>query len=346
VARVWLATAEHGLMHSTAGSVSYCINAAVKRPTNQFVSAFTQATADIADHDLHAYHFSSSRVELSTFPLALAAVGASGASAAPTPPFLLDGEPAARLTTDLRVVAGRLPVPAAGVLEVVVTQATADQLHPALGAALPIPAVAGRQAPVVRVVGIVQTLGSVFPTNRAVFDPANQDMVWYWAQSHPLAYVLTSDEAIGSYAYDWAQLAPVEPFYTPPLPGTPLSPSENPTLWQAWWIGTTDYAQMDARDVTTFLSHTAPDPSPRLNHLLDVSPLAQQSGFAPGGHLRRVLRGEPRRCGRNSPVHSLQLAPRRPLRGRPGGDPMAARGPAGGAPAAADRRAARPRPGD
>jgi hypothetical protein len=173
-------------------------------------------------------------------------------------------------------------VPAVGVLEVVVTQATVDQLHLVLGAALPIPAVAGRQAPVVRVVGIVQTLGTVFPTNRVAFDPANQDMVWYWAQSHPLAYVLTSDEAIGTYAYDWAQIAPVEPFYSPPPPGTPLSPSENPTLWQAWWIGTTDYAQMDARDVTAFLSHTAPDPSPRLNHLLDVSPLAQQSSFAPG----------------------------------------------------------------
>jgi hypothetical protein len=287
VGRGLLLTAEHGLMHSISDSVSYCINAAVKRPTNQFISAFTQATADIAAHELHAYHFSSSRVELSTFPVARAAVGASagasgGASAGPTPPFLLDGEPAARLATDLRVVEGRLPMAAAGVLEVVVTQATADELHLALSAPLPITPIAGQQAPLVRVVGIVQTVGTVFPTNRVAFDPANQDMVWYWAQSNPLAYVLTSDEAIGTYAYDWAQVAPVEPFYSPPPPGTPLPPSEKPTLWQAWWIGTTAYAQMDARDLTAFVSHTAPDPSPRLNQLLDVPSLVQQTGFAPG----------------------------------------------------------------
>jgi hypothetical protein len=267
VGRVMLATAQHGLLHARSGTVSYCINAAVGRPTAQFIAAFTQATADIADHELRAYHFSSSRVEISTFPLALAA--------ASTPPFLLDGEPAVGLTTDLHVVAGRLPVPAAGVLEVVVTQATADQLHLTLGASLPIPALAGRQAPVVRVVGIVQTLGTVFPTNRTAFDPANQDGVWYWAQSHPLDEVLTSTEAIGTYAYDWAQINPAPP-------AEQYGTSENSLLWQAWWIGTTDVARMDAQALIAFLSHRAQDPSPRLNQLLDVSPLAQQTGFAPG----------------------------------------------------------------
>src|SRR5262249_13732244 len=163
-------TAQHGLLHARSGSVSYCINAGASRPTTQFIAAFTQATTDIAAHELHAYSFNSSRVELSTFPLALAG---EGASAAPTPPFLLDGEPEARLATDLRVVEGRLPVPEVGVLEAAVTQATADQLHLALGTLLPIPTLAGQQAPVVRVVGIVQTLGSVFPTNRVAFDPAN-----------------------------------------------------------------------------------------------------------------------------------------------------------------------------
>lgn len=87
---------------------------------------FMQATANIEASDLHAYHFSSSRVEVSTLALARAA---GGASAARTPAFLLDGEEASRLTTDLRVVEGRLPAPAVGVLEVVVTKASADQLH-------------------------------------------------------------------------------------------------------------------------------------------------------------------------------------------------------------------------
>jgi hypothetical protein len=199
VGRVVLAAAQHGLLHTRAGTVSYSIGAAVARPTTEFIAAFTQATADIAAQELRAYHFGSSRIEISTLPVALAhrdaSAGTSGATAASTPPFLLDGEPAARLADDLRVVAGQLPVPTAGVLDVVVTQATADQLYLALGTDLPVPVLSGWQAPVVRVVGIVQTTGTVFPTNRATFDPANMDMVSNWAQSHPLAYVLTRDSA-------------------------------------------------------------------------------------------------------------------------------------------------------
>ena len=277
VARVLLVTSQLGLglVQSNSGSVSYYLSAAVERPTDQFVSAFTQATADIAADDLHAYHFRSSRVEISTLALARAA---GGASAAPTPAFLLDGEEASRLATDLRVVEGRLPAPAVGVLEVVVTQATADQLHLALGAALPIAALAGEPPPLVRVVGIVQTVGTVFPTNRAGFDPANQDSVWNYAQSHPLDYVLTSDEAIGTYAYDWAQIASVQQFFSQASGSNPLPPSANP-LWQAWWIGTAEYARMDARDLTAFLSHAVPDPSMHLNQLLGVPPLAKLSGF-------------------------------------------------------------------
>ncbi len=285
VGRGLLLAAQHGLLHARAGTVSYSIGAAVERPTAQFISVFMQATTDIAGHELRAYHFSSSRVEFSTLPLALAAAGPLGTSAASTPPFLLDGEPATRLTTDLRVVAGRLPVPAVGVLEVVATQATADQLHLALGAPLPIAALAGQQAPLVRVVGIVQTVGTVFPTNRVMFDPANMDSVSNYAQSHPLDYVLTSDAAIGTYAYDWAQIETVEPFYSHASGPNPVPPSANPPLWQAWWIGTTDYAQMDAQAFTAFVSHRAPDPSPRLNQLLTLlgaPALVQQAGFAPG----------------------------------------------------------------
>ena len=150
VARVLLVTSQLGLglVQSNSGSVSYYLSAAVERPTNQFVSAFMQASANIEASDLHTYHFSSSRVEISTLALARAAVGA----AAPTPAFLLDGEEASRLTTDLRVVEGRLPAPAVGVLEVVVTKASADQLHLVLGAALPITALAGEPPPLVRAI--------------------------------------------------------------------------------------------------------------------------------------------------------------------------------------------------
>jgi hypothetical protein len=276
VERVLLATGEHGLMHSHAGSVSYYLNAAVARPTNHFISAFMRATDDIAADDLRAYHFSASRVEFSTYPLALAAVGAP---AAPTPAFLLDGEPVAHLATDVRLIEGRLPIPDAGALEVVVTQATASRLHLALGAALSIAALDGQQAPQVRVVGIVQTVGAAFPTNRAGFDPENQDSVWNYAQSNPLDYVLTSDEAIGAYTYDWAQIATVQQFYSRASGASPLPPSEGPPLWQAWWIGTTEYARMDAQDLNAFVLHDVPDASTHLNQVLGVPPLAQQTGF-------------------------------------------------------------------
>lgn len=246
VGRVLFVTGEHGLVQSPFGGITYFIRAAVERPTTRFISAFMQATADIETSDLHAYHFRSSRVELSTFPLALASRDASAAS---TPTFLLDGEPATRLVPDLRVVAGRLPMPAVDVLEVVVTRATADRLHLTLGAAIPIAARALQQAPLVRVVGIVQTVGTVFPTDRAGVAPDNQDSVWYYAQDHPLDSVLTSDEAIGAYAYDWAQVAPV-----------PWFSSDNPPLWQALWVGTAEYAQMASQDVTAFVLHAVPAP--------------------------------------------------------------------------------------
>jgi hypothetical protein len=70
-----------------------------------------------------------------------------------------------------------------------------------------------------------------------------------------------------------------------------LYPSEKPTLWQAWWIGTTDYAQMDTKVLTAFVSHTAPDPSSRLNQLLGAPLLVQQTGFAPGGTFAHFYEG-------------------------------------------------------
>ena len=268
VGRVLFVTGEHGLVQSPWGGVTYFLRAAVERPTTQFITAFTQATAGIEASDLRTYHFRSSRVEFSTLPLALAGLSTS---TGPTPAVLLDGEPATRLDTDLRVFEGRLPQPSAGVLEVVVTSETANQLHLTLGATLPFTALANQQAPLVRVVGIVQTVGTVFPTDRAGVAPDNQDSVWYYAQDHPLDYVLTSDEAIGAYTYDWAQLASV-PWFSSPS-------SDNPPLWQALWVGTAEYAQMASQDVTTFVSHAVPAPTMHLNQLLGVPPLAKLSGF-------------------------------------------------------------------
>lgn len=39
---------------------------------------------------------------------------------------------------------------------------------------------------------------------------------------------------------------------------------------------------MDVQALTAFVSHRAPDPSPRLDQLLDAQALAQQAGFDPG----------------------------------------------------------------
>src|SRR5262249_35414323 len=164
--------------------------ASVKQPTTSFIDAFTQATADIAAHELRPYQFTTTRIEVSTLPftLAEAATGSSGSASADAtlPAVLLDGEPTARLSDDLRVVVGRLPEPSTSVLEVVVTQATANQFHLSLGDVLPITALPGQPAPQVRVVGIAETTGGAFPTDRVAFDPVNPDGVWYWAQTNSL----------------------------------------------------------------------------------------------------------------------------------------------------------------
>jgi len=207
--RVALMVGLPDLVSTSHGLHPYCLSAAVDRPTSSFITAFMQGTADIGAGELHAYHFRTSRVEISTFPLALAGTTAH------LPAFLLDGEPAAHLTTDLRVVQGRLPVPSASVLEVVLPQATADQLHLTVGALVPI---AAPTAPLVHVVGIVQQVDTAFPTNRRAMDPVNEDRVRYYAQSNPLDYILTSDEAIGAYTFDWSQVKSAFQL-TPTLPG-------------------------------------------------------------------------------------------------------------------------------
>ncbi len=98
--RVALMVGLPDLVSTSHGLHPYCLSAAVDRPTSSFITAFMQGTADIGAGELHAYHFRTSRVEISTFPLALAGTTAH------LPAFLLDGEPAARLTTDLHVVQG------------------------------------------------------------------------------------------------------------------------------------------------------------------------------------------------------------------------------------------------
>lgn len=156
------------LVSTSPGLNTYCLSVAVERPTSQFITTFTRGTADSGAGELHLYHLRTSRVEISTYPLALAG------PAAHSPAVLLDGEPAARLATDLHVVQGRWPVPSASVLEVVLTQTTADQLHLAVGSLVPI---AAPTEPLVRVVGIVQQVGTAFPMNRGVKDLVSQDQV-------------------------------------------------------------------------------------------------------------------------------------------------------------------------
>src|SRR5262249_10017281 len=152
-----LPAGQHGLMDTHADAASYSMSASVKHPTTSFIDAFTQATADIAAHELHPYQFTTTRIEISTLPFTLAEAAASSSASATAdanlPAVLLDGEPTARLTHDLRVVTGRLPEPSTSVLEVMVTHATANQLHLSLGDALPITALPGQQAPQVQVVG-------------------------------------------------------------------------------------------------------------------------------------------------------------------------------------------------
>jgi hypothetical protein len=275
--RVAFAAGLPDLVSSNPGLGTYCLSAAVERPTSSFITTFLQGTADIGAHELHAYHLRTSRVEISTYPLALAG------PIALLPAVLLDGEPASRLGTDLRMVQGRWPVPSESRLEVVLTQTTAEQLHLTIGSLVPIAAPA---EPLVRVVGIVQQVGTVFPTNRSSYqmNPDSADQVRYYAQENPLDYILTSDEAIGAYAFDWSQVKSVEPFFVGSGPGAkPLPPGDGPPLWQAWWIATADFSQMGAQDLNAFfnafLFNTLPDPTVRLSQLLGEHQLSQQTGF-------------------------------------------------------------------
>ena len=276
--RVAFAVGLPNLVSSNPGLGTYCLSAAVERPSSSFITTFLQGTADIEAHELHAYHLRTSRVEISTYPLALAV------AIAHLPAVLLDGESASRLGTDLRMVQGRWPVPSESRLEVVLTQTTAEQLHLTIGSLVPIAAPA---EPLVRVVGIVQQVGAVFPTNHSSsqMNPDSADQVRYYAQENPLDYVLTSDEAIGAYAFDWSQVKSVEPFFVGSGPGEtkPLPPGDGPPLWQAWWIATADFSQMGAQDLNAFfnafLFNTFPDPTVRLSQLLGEHQLSQQTGF-------------------------------------------------------------------
>ena len=172
--------------------------------------------------------------------MALAAVRASGTSAA-TPAFLLDGEPAARLATDLRVVAGRLTVPAVGVLEVVLTQGTADELHLTLGAPLPIPVLAGQQAPCAHGRDRADSQQRV-PNQSVGLRPGQYGLRMVLGAVPPARLRPHQRRGRWLYAYDWAQIKTVEQFYSQGSGPNPVSPSVNPPLWQAWWIGTTVYA--------------------------------------------------------------------------------------------------------
>ena len=199
-------------------------------------------------------------------------------SAAPTPAFLLDGEEASRLATDLRVVEGRLPVPAVGVLQGGGHEGSGGPAPPRPRRSPP-DHHARRKAAAARARGRYRPDGRHrVPDEFGSVHPANQDSVWNYAQSHPLDYVLTSDEAIGTYAYDWLSIC-IGGAVLFSTSGNNSPPAERDPLWQAWWVGTTEYARMDARDLTAFLSHAVPDPTMRLNQLLGEPPLAKLSGF-------------------------------------------------------------------
>jgi hypothetical protein len=183
------------------------------------------------------------------------------------------------------------------VLEVVVTQTTADQLHLALGAVVGITANPAQLAPLVRVVGIVQLLTTTFPMDRQSNDLVSSDVVSGYAEQHPLDYVLTSTEAIGAYPFDWSQVTSLQTFYNHGGPSAqPLPPSKNPPLWQAWWMAQANFAQMTPQEFTAFFwrINTSPstDASPRLNQLLSEQVSPQQTGFVPADTTALFYQGD------------------------------------------------------
>jgi hypothetical protein len=263
------------------------------QPTQALVDEYARRLDGIRSGVMRPFHLGQPRLLLNTLPLLLN----TGGSTSRRSVSIIDGAPAQTLVSDLGVLQGRLPHPRPDALEVVVGAATAAALHLAPGTVLPLGAAgAGAQTPVVRVVGIVALATPTFsyPLNPQKIGGSLVNIIAGVATptfSYPLnpqagfgpplgstTYypVVTSNEAILAYSYDWSQVARARPSGSgpPPLP-----------VWQLKWTAPMDLSHLSAQDLGAILDSDPQRLSNQLYQLINggAAPPSFQPGFGLGG---------------------------------------------------------------
>lgn len=260
--QMWVASGFAGQVARTPYLSTYYATANLATPDAGFVAAFEQGMDAMRTSRFGYLHLTAQRVAVSSNPVISSVPGA--------PAVIIDGDPAARFPDDLRVVEGRLPQPSANVLEVALTARVAQDYHLTVGDALPL---AAYPAPNVRVVGLVAPTGAAFPVQRAILTIYEDDPIRSYAQSNPVDSVLTSNEAIEAYGYDWSRV----PLTT--LIGNGCSGPHHAigpecfvkTPWLVKWIAQSQTPQMSVRDLNELFYGAQSDYPALINTMLQTA---------------------------------------------------------------------------
>jgi hypothetical protein len=253
------------------GVAMFFAHVGTSQPTQQFVDSYTQRVDTISSGVMRPYHLGARVLEIDTVPLTLPSSDARVGS------ISLGGEPAQTLATHLRVVQGHLPWPAPDALEVVVSAATAAQLHLSLGTTLPLRALSGGQPPVVQVAGIVALAAATFkyPLDPQTVAGPNGPAMYFWA--------VTSNEAILDYAYDWSQVSQTILHNEVEGGAVLVTVGYSQTTWDITWTAPMDLSHLSAQDLSAILDS---DPQRINNELFQLmnggGAQGDQQRFAPG----------------------------------------------------------------
>lgn len=283
--QLWVTSGYAGQVARTPYLSTYYATVNITTPDAGFVAAFEQGMDAMRTSRFGYLHLTAQYVAVSSNPFFSSVAGA--------PAVVIDGDAAVRLPDDLRVVQGRLPQPSATVLEVALTARVAQDYHLTVGDVLPI---AVDPAPTVRVVGIVAPAGAAFPVRRAILTVYENDPIRDYAQSNPVDALLTSNEAIEAYSYDWSRVPLVQ------LIGNGCSGPHHAigpecfvkTPWLVKWIARSQTAQMSVRDLNYLFYGAQPDYASLINSLLQTAAPAAvaRAGLTPSDTGWQAIRGD------------------------------------------------------
>jgi hypothetical protein len=259
-ARVAVSAGFQAELAAHPGSAELDAHVGTNQPTQALVDAYAQRVDGMRNGVMRPFHLGLPRLDLNAFHL-LFNTG-STRSGQSVGDISLVGEQTSTLAGDLRVVLGRLPQPAPDALEVVVSAATAAALHLAPGTVLPLVTLKSEvaQAPVVRVVGIVALAMATFVYPLDPQGSGSDGPTTYW--------VVTSNEAILAYTYDWSQVAQV--FVGD---GGDVHVGEQSSLpaWDVTWTAPMDLSHLSAQDLSAILDSDPQHISDQLYQLMTGS---------------------------------------------------------------------------